>query len=148
MKLHKIIKNTFPTLWSFVYKLILPIFNLTSFLVVSPQINRLYLFDSPLIDLVARIWISFSFCYGYIFLEKFGNTIRDSNRFEYIKIENRHGIILIRAILLGVSIALITNWLVLIFFPSLKDISLLVGFFHGFIFSLPIGSSRNVFKNI
>lgn len=147
MNPHKAIKSIFSTPLSFVYKLMLPIFNVISFLIVSPQINRFYLFDSPLIDLIARIWISFSFCYGYIFLEKFGNTIRDSSNFEYIKIERTRGIVVIRSILLGASITLVTNWLILIFFPSLKDISLLVGVFHGLIFALPIGSSRNVFKN-
>jgi len=139
------IRNSHITSMAFFYKLALPVANIVCLLIISPQLDRSQFLDSTIFDWMARIWICATFCFGYLFLDKFGKTLQVPSNQKKQKVF----IILriLRASFFGLFAVIITQWIVDVFLSPFSKFSLLIGIIHGLVLALPIGLPTNALIN-
>ena len=146
---HKKITWTFSRILSFFYKIVWPVCTIILLLVISQNMNRPLFLGSFALDLMARIWIGFSYCYVYIIL----SNLERYNFWIYgIKRENldaNNTLFNWRNIALGVMFGTISTpltwWVIQFFLPTFKDVSWFLAILHGFLLSIPIIVQRNKF---
>jgi hypothetical protein len=124
------------TAYSIFYKKVLPIFISVCLLFISPLVDRPTFRDSDIFDWIIRIWIAFSFSYGYIVLEKYKNTLKAPSNSENPNFQKV--LIFIRATIVGVITIFIVRWIIINFFTPLVKIDFLIGLIFGLTFFLPL----------
>jgi hypothetical protein len=149
MAKHNQILETFSDVITLVYKIVLPICIIILLMVISPKINRSLFLGSPSLDLIARVWISFSFCYMYIILsnlEKYNKWVY-SIRKEGLDDNNQsiHWGNIIIGIMLGVVSIPFSWWIIQLFLPIFANTAWVLAVLHGFLLSIPFIVERRKF---
>ena len=129
------------------YGFVLPAFAIVLLLAISQIMKRSWLLGSFGLDLFARIWVAFSFCFLYLRLSDL-----DKYMFRVYRVETDHSNDdalplnwrnVFWGILLGVLSIPFTWWVIKFFLPSFSAIGGLLAFLHGLLLSIPMVIRRN-----
>jgi len=126
------------------YTWIMPSVTVLSLLVVANFVHREMILNSSIVDMVVRVLICATFCYGYIVvgnLDKYiayfkGNPKVDEIVSQDMFERNVVGYYL-QVFIGGVAVILITYWIILKFLPIVANSAWIIGILNGMILSFP-----------
>jgi hypothetical protein len=123
------------------YRRILPIVTIFILMIASQFDSRPWFFNSLVVDIIIRLFLSIWLSVAYYKLPRLSKDYRfysniiwsksDLSAFERI-------FYIAMGVISGILVGIVTYWLLIIFLPTIKDISFFIAIINGFIFGLPL----------
>lgn len=135
---------------TFLYKFVMPSLTIILLLGVSSIIARPMLGGSIFIDTAIRIVLCLWFCTGYVSLPNLSEKYKP---YPNIKWKKSDVSLLARlyysflALLFGSGIVVVTQFVISVFLPIFKDISLILALTNGIIYAIPLIMQYEIFKH-
>jgi hypothetical protein len=142
-------KDIFDKMTVILYRLILPIISFIFLIIVSQFESRVMVFNSLLVDFIIRAFLTAWFCVGFYKLPRLAKDYhffpgKDLKKSEVSTIGKIYSISM--AILFGILIGVITQWVILTFLPDLGSISLLIAIIIGFLYTIPLIAQYQIIR--